>query len=1279
MMIMLRKIIVILFAICAFAQVSNAQTTPASDEEEKSSLILYVEETLSAPNRQIRLNGLVGALSSKVELTSITISDEDGIWLEIISPVLDWNRSALITGRLEINSLTADTINFARGPKPDDSLPSAETSSFTLPELPVSISIDELAIGRINLGAPLLGFEASTSLNGRMKLADGALDAMLDATRLDGPGGALQLETFFAPNDNNQLKIVLNVQEPKDGILATALKIPDTPAIDLSVAGEGPLEAFDLAISLDADRARVLNGTVELRDRRDGLSAMADISGQLAVLVEDTFKPLLKGETALQLLALFSDSGAMSLDRLALKNDTLDLQGSGIRSAEGDLQSLNLTGVLADQSGVPLALPFGEPPAKVQNVQLKASFDGLRTNIWSLGATLNELDLTDTKVAGVKLAGQGEIQNGTDTLPRTISFDIGGSATGMVLADPNVTDALAKGATFAAQGLYTAEQDVTFNSVTARIASAVASFKGSLKDLKLNGEYALSSSDLAPLGAIAGQKLAGIADIKANGTVQPTNGAFDLTLNGQLANFATDIAPLDQITGGNVALSGAIARGENGLVINQVTVKADHLDAVIDGALASDQTNIAAEIALDDLARLSDQISGAANASITLNGQNESRALVLDAQIPNGRVLGKNLTISRLGFDGRLEGQNLIGDIVGKGNIGGDAINLTGALNASAQQTTLNDLIFQIGATRLNADIARQSSGLLTGALNINSPNVAPLAALALQDISGSLNGNVNLQPSGSRQNISVDLSSSNIATRGVTIRNADIAGQIADALGNWQWSGNVNASGISQSVLDQNGIAPLNLTSQLSANATSVEIAGANISNAQALTIALSGGVPLKGGALSLVVNGQAPLELAAPFLASRGATLSGNARFNLNIGGPLSAPQPSGILAIDDATLTDPLSNLRLTNIGILAGLSADQIAINQASANLSGGGSVTARGTVGITGNFPANVDISLINARYTDGEIVAATASGALNLSGGMLTDPLLSGTINIENAEITVPESLPGSVSSLNVTNINPSADVAATLQRIEQASPTPTPSARPSVARIDLQLLAPARIFVRGRGIDAELGGRLKITGPVTALVPIGAFELRRGRVAILGRRIEFESGTMRLIGSFDPIINFTASTRADDITAIIRVIGSASNPEVVLTSTPELPQDEVFARFVFGKSIADLSPTQIARLAVIASELAGGGESPLLSQLRSTTGLDDIDIVSDEEGNVGVRAGRYVADNVYLGVEVGQETEATINLDVTEDITVRGAVGTGGDSSVGVFFERDY
>ena len=104
-------------------------------------------------------------------------------------------------------------------------------------------------------------------------------------------------------------------------------------------------------------------------------------------------------------------------------------------------------------------------------------------------------------------------------------------------------------------------------------------------------------------------------------------------------------------------------------------------------------------------------------------------------------------------------------------------------------------------------------------------------------------------------------------------------------------------------------------------------------------------------------------------------------------------------------------------------------------------------------------------------------------------------------------------------------------------------------------------------------------------------------------------------------------------------------------------------------------------SVTERAQLAAAVAELAGGSNTSLLDNLRKATGLDDLDVVTDQQGKTAVQAGRYISDHVYLGVEAGTEgnTKGTVNLDITKHLKAKGGLGTKGDSDVGLFYEKDY
>jgi translocation and assembly module TamB len=182
-----------------------------------------------------------------------------------------------------------------------------------------------------------------------------------------------------------------------------------------------------------------------------------------------------------------------------------------------------------------------------------------------------------------------------------------------------------------------------------------------------------------------------------------------------------------------------------------------------------------------------------------------------------------------------------------------------------------------------------------------------------------------------------------------------------------------------------------------------------------------------------------------------------------------------------------------------------------------------------------------------------------------------------------------------------------------------------------------------------------------------------------RGRIVILGQRIVFTEGEVTLLGELDPQIRLVAETQANQVTVRVIVTGSVRDPEIRFESEPELPQDEVLAQLLFRQSLSELSPFQLARLAAAAAELAGGGEGPgVLEQFRAAAGLDNLEIITTEEGGTAAEAGRYISDNVYFGVRAGAESGVTVNLDITRGLKLRAEALTD-ETTLGIYYETEY
>ena len=142
-------------------------------------------------------------------------------------------------------------------------------------------------------------------------------------------------------------------------------------------------------------------------------------------------------------------------------------------------------------------------------------------------------------------------------------------------------------------------------------------------------------------------------------------------------------------------------------------------------------------------------------------------------------------------------------------------------------------------------------------------------------------------------------------------------------------------------------------------------------------------------------------------------------------------------------------------------------------------------------------------------------------------------PLLEGAVSLDRTEITVPERLPRDSRGGRREHVDAAAagrgdarDRARGQRCARGAAAAASPPASGSMSTVN----APQRIFVRGRGLDTEFGGDLRLVGPISALVgvrrvPDGARPARypdaadhlRPRHRHLRRRPRSDPGVFRL------------------------------------------------------------------------------------------------------------------------------------------------------------------
>lgn len=427
------------------------------------------------------------------------------------------------------------------------------------------------------------------------------------------------------------------------------------------------------------------------------------------------------------------------------------------------------------------------------------------------------------------------------------------------------------------------------------------------------------------------------------------------------------------------------------------------------------------------------------------------------------------------------------------------------------------------------------------------------------------------------------------------------------------------------------------------------------------------------------LDMSATAPLSLANPFLQP--GSLQGLAQGRFRLFGPPTLANVSGTVDISSGALAWPGAPASLREIGGTVGLDEARARVD-VEARSSLGGRLDVGGTLDLSDRTQVDLELRFSDLAISQPDLFATTLSGVANYVGELGGAARLGGDITLGSTEIRVPSG--GAPDSALIPGLRhvaepPSVRRTRTFAGLI-AQNTPTNSGSSEQTTLDLGLIAPNRITIRGRGVEAELGGAMRVGGTLASPQPQGRFILVRGRIDILGKRLTLDEGFVQARGSGAPEVSLLASSRSNDVTLQIGLVGPIDALDTSLTAVPELPGDEALARFLFGRGLGSLSALQAAQLASAVITLRGGGDG-ILGWLREATGLDDLDLSGSEDGGATLRAGKYLSENVYgdVALDSSGRSAVTLNLDLTPDITLRGTAKSDGGNGVGLFFERDY
>lgn len=1305
-------------------------TAAVAQEDDKGFLTRTIQDALSGAGRTVSIDGFTGALSSTASFDRMTIADADGVWLTLENVQLDWNRSALLRGRLEVENLSAERLDIPRLAMAEETLPDAEAAPFSLPDLPVSIEIANFAIDEINLGAPLIGEAAQLRVVANARYTEDVFDIDFQANRTDGKEGDFAIKANLERSDDI-LNLLFNLEEGPEGIAARLMNLPGQPPVEMTVEGSGPLDDLVTDVVIKTDGQERLAGQITLGQQTPRRTSgtpdrrvTADIGGDITALLAPRYRAFFGEDVRLKIDALLEGNGAIELTDFSLQAEAAELAGRVFLNAEKWPTFIDITGKIANPDGTPIQLPLSGAATTVQQVDLQVAYDAEDgdaldaafdiTALTTAGATIEQTDLA---LDGTLLGNMGSVGQ--------FMGDMTFALNGVSLTDQAAAEAVGDQINGAASIAYVEGQPVEISDLSLTGTDYGLSGEVTIESLETGFstllDATLEANDLSRFSAIAGRELDGQTLLAVEGRVTPLSGQFDLTANGSTDGLKVGIPQADAVLAGRTELSLAARRNETGTFVRDLILENDAIELMGEAELRTDDSRVEVTASLADVGLIVPQYDGPVTVNATAI-QNE-RGWNVDAATdgPYGAALtaeglatGPNanlrFTADLPDVDAFVEG--IEGAVQATGTLNqteaGWLINTTatGPYRATAEinglLTPAIDVRFDLSLPDLNPLVPQvqgplQASGTLREGDNgflVDTTVEGPYGARAM--VAGLATGpdmeldfNVavpNLSPVVPGINGPLDASGvvrqreSGIALQttasGPSGAHASVEGVVTGPRAAVDY--NISIPNIASLVDRVNG--PLSLRGSARKQGSAWRIS--TDAEGPAGTQATLSGLVNADGTLNLDVTGTAPLGLSRPFIAPR--NLQGMAGFDLSINGPPALSSINGTVQTSNASLSAPNLRLALENIAATINLNRNRANIDL-NAEATNGGQLRVGGAVTLTSSLPADLQIGLNELVLIDPRLYRTSLSGALQLAGPLTGGARISGDINVGETNVNVPSTGVSGIGDIpQITHIGEGPAVKRTLRKAglagEDAGVDPTARSGAGFG-LDVGISAPRRIFVRGRGLDAELGGALRLTGTTRRIISSGRLELLRGRLDILGKRFDLVEGAAQFQGDLIPYLRFVSTTTTDAGDVSVIVEGPADSPEVSFVSNPPAPQDEVLAQLLFGRNLSDISAFQALQLANAVATLAGREGVGIISNLRQNFGLDDLDVTTTDSGETALRLGKYLTDNVYTDVTAASDGtgEVSLNIDLTPNLKGKATLGSDGDSGIGLFYERDY
>ena len=239
--------------------------------------------------------------------------------------------------------------------------------------------------------------------------------------------------------------------------------------------------------------------------------------------------------------------------------------------------------------------------------------------------------------------------------------------------------------------------------------------------------------------------------------------------------------------------------------------------------------------------------------------------------------------------------------------------------------------------------------------------------------------------------------------------------------------------------------------------------------------------------------------------------------------------------------------------------------------------------------------------------------------------------------------------------------------------------------------KVDITLDNTGNAWLIDRMGKVEMIAHLKIKkDPGQKLAMGGEVRALQGSLDIEQRTFTVKRAVLRMPGvpGKPIVIDGNAVHEMDDITLVLNVNGTMSNPQIRLESLPPLPPADVLAYLVFGAPAATLTKDQYMALGVQQLGVLGGISTNKISEILGST-IPFLSGITVKSGMVGGRptvgVGKEVVKNVsvFVGRNLNEERgvyeqQVGIQYKVNKHLSIESQIGQR-NSGADVLFNYDF